>query len=405
MTDPVHVAVIYTDAGGGHRASAFALKACLEGSGRYRVSLINPYTSLIPHLDLFSRFGSRTGENIYNEVILRQGRTGLTCWLFYAALRLNYVFCERPAIRILARHFEDIRPDVVLSVMPLGNRVMLEALKRYRATITEGLLPEGAVMITDWAELARGVWFPNRADYHAICGTQDALRNAEKLPKLAGKVHAMGGLLIRPEFTDPAERASKQALNLDPARPVVTVLYGAQGSMRMIELAKAMRDVPHTAQVAFLCGRNEALAGELRTMDLPYPVQVLGFTDKVAQYLSASDLFIGKPGPGSTSEAMALGLSMLLDKSLALPQEAAVLRHVVKTGAGQAFSTTADFSEHFKAAISAIEAGQARQPLATNTSPADIPEIMDRIGASRVPAAGSLQPTGELPRTRHVSRA
>jgi 1,2-diacylglycerol 3-beta-galactosyltransferase len=405
MTDPVHVAVIYTDAGGGHRASAFALKACLEGSGRYRVSLINPYTSLIPHLDLFSRFGSRTGENIYNEVILRQGRTGLTCWLFYAALRLNYVFCEPPAIKILARHFEEIRPDVVLSVMPLGNRVMLEALKRYRATIDEGLLPEGAVMITDWAELAKGVWFPNRADYHAICGTQDAVRNAEKLPKLAGKVHAMGGLLIRPEFTDPAQHASKQALNLDPARPVVTVLYGAQGSMRMIELAQAMRDVPHSAQVVFLCGRNEALADELRSMDLPYPVQVLGFTDKVARYLSASDLFIGKPGPGSTSEAMALGLSMLLDKSLALPQEAAVLRHVIKTDAGQAFSTSADFSEHFRKAISAIETGQSRQPIAANTSPADILQIMDRIAASRVPVADTLRPSDDVPHTRHVSRA
>lgn len=405
MTDPVHVAVIYTDAGGGHRASAFALKACLEGSGRYRVSLINPYTSLIPHLDLFSRFGSRTGENIYNEVILRQGRTGLTCWLFYAALRLNYVFCELPAIRILAQHFEDIRPDVVLSVMPLGNRVMLEALKHYRATVTEGLLPEGAVMITDWAELAKGVWFPNRADYHAICGTQDALRNAEKLPKLAGRIHAMGGLLIRPEFTDPAQRASRESLNLDPARPVVTVLYGAQGSMRMIELASALRDIPHNAQVVFLCGRNEVLANDLRAMDLPFPVRILGFTDKVAQYLSVSDLFIGKPGPGSTSEAMALGLSMLLDKSLALPQEAAVLRHVTKSGSGQAFSTAADFREHFKAAMSAIESGQARQPVAANTSPADILEIMDRIGTSRAPAAGSLRPTGEMPRTRQVSRA
>ncbi|GAB2208173.1 hypothetical protein ROS1_49900 [Roseibium sp. ROS1] len=405
MTEPVHVAVIYTDAGGGHRASAFALKACLEGSGRYRVSLINPYTSLIPHLDLFSRFGSRTGENIYNEVILRQGRTGLTCWLFYAALRLNYVFCEPPAISILSRHFEDIRPDIVLSVMPLGNRVMLEALKRYRAGITEGPLPEGAVMITDWAELAKGVWFLNRADYHAICGTQDALRNAEKLPKLSGKIHAMGGLLIRPEFTDPAQRSSREALNLDPSRPVVTVLYGAQGSMRMIELATAMRDIPHNAQVVFLCGRNEALADQLRAMDLPFPVQVLGFTDRVAQYLSASDLFIGKPGPGSTSEAMALGVSMLLDKSLALPQEAAVLRHVTKTGAGLAFSTSSDFSESFKAAMSAIERGQARQPVAANTSPADILEIMDRIAASRVPSAGSLQPAGELPHARHVSRA
>lgn len=383
MSEPVHVAVLYTDAGGGHRASAQALKACLEASGRYRVTLLNPYKTLIPHLDLFARFGTRSGEAIYNEIILRQGRTGLTCWLFYAGLKLNYLVFERPAIGILARHFEEIRPDIAVSVMPLANRVMLEALKRYRDTLHKGPLPEGAVMITDWAELAKGVWFPDRSDYHAICGTADALESASRLPRVAGRVHEMGGLLIRPEFTRSEEAATREQLGLDPARPVVSVLYGAQGSQRMIDLASAMADVTRDAQVIFLCGRNEALAADLEAMQLPFAAKVLGFTEKVAQYLSVSDIFIGKPGPGSVSEAMALGLSLLLDRSLALPQEAAVLKYVTREGVGEAFSTMDEFRRHLGKALGAVEAGKGQGTTKPNTSSADILAIMDRISSGR----------------------
>lgn len=396
MTGRLHVAVIYTDAGGGHRASAHALKACLEATGRYRVSLINPYKTLIPHLDIFARFGRRSGEDVYNEVILRRGRTRLACWMFYAGLKLNYVAFEAPATRILARYFDRIEPDIALSVMPLSNRVLLNALARHRAGRTSGRLPEGAVLITDWSELARGVWFPNRGDYHAICGTEEAAAAARRQRRLAPRVHRMGGLLVRPEFAAAAAvPAARAALGLDPARPVVTLLYGAQGSDRMTDLAQQMAHLPEPAQAVFLCGRNEAVAERIRSLDLPYPAQVLGFTDRVPHYLSVSDLFIGKPGPGSVSEAMALGVPVLLDQSLALPQEAAVLRHVTQTGRGRAFSSL----DEFRTLCAAALGGAAPPPRAPNTSNTDIVDIVDRIAAGRKPAtvrAGRIAPLPEM---------
>lgn len=381
MTGKVHVAVIYTDAGGGHRTSALALRQCLEAAGRYRVTLINPYKALIPHLDLFARLGRRSGEDVYNELILRDGRTGIACWAFYGALRLNYLGFERPSIRILADHFRDIRPDIAISVMPLGNRVMLEALARYGATLGPGLAPAGAVMITDWTELAPGVWFPNRDDYHAICGTEDAAVCARRVARLGPRIQRLGGLLIRPEFAAAAQRpAAKADIGLDPDRPLVTLLYGAQGSRRMVELAYEMAEAPRDAQVVFLCGRNTAIADSLRSVAWPFPATVLGFTDRVAEYLSASDLFIGKPGPGSTSEAMALGVPMLLDRSFALPQEAAVLRYVRENGRGSGFATLAEFRAAFASALSRPRRAAGFVP---NTSACDIVAVTDRIAVSR----------------------
>ncbi|MDF2234819.1 glycosyltransferase [Albimonas sp. CAU 1670] len=387
MTGRVHVAVIYTDAGGGHRASAHALKACLEATGRYRVTLVNPYKALIPHLDVFARLGRRSGEEIYNESILRRGRGGLACWLFYAGLKLNYVAFEAPATRILARYFEEEAPDVALSVMPLSNRVMLNALARYRASGPQARAAEGVVLITDWAELAPGLWFPDRDDYHAICGTPEAAAHARRRRRLAPRVREMGGLLVRPEVAEAARRpARREALGLAPARPVVTVLYGAHGSDRMVDLAQEMRRVPHEAQVVFLCGWNEAVAERLRALDAPFPRQVIGFTDRVPDYLSVSDLFIGKPGPGSVSEALALGAPLLLDRSLALPQEGAVLRHVLRNDLGAAFGSLDEFRRRYANALSGWSGARPRRR-APNTSNADVVAILDEISAGCRPAS------------------
>lgn len=396
MTGRVHVAVIYTDAGGGHRASAQALKACLEATGRYRVTLVNPYKALIPHLDVFARVSGRSGEDTYNEAILRRGRTRLACWLFYAGLKLNYLAFEAPATKILARWFEEVEPDIALSVMPLSNRVMLDALARLRAA--RGRPARGAVMITDWSELAPGLWFPDRDDYHAICGTPESAADARRRRRLAPRVREMGGLLVRPEFAQAAARpARRESLGLAADRPVVTVLYGAHGSERMVELAREMARLPHRAQVVFLCGWNAEVAGRLRALDAPFDKHVLGYTDRVPDYLSVSDLFIGKPGPGCVSEALAVGAPMLLDRSRALPQEGAVLRHVEGRGLGEGFGSLDAFRRLYDAAISAWRGPRPPARGARNTSNADVVAIVDEIAAGCGPNAGS-EPAFDGPR-------
>lgn len=43
MSNQRHIVVIYTDAGGGHRATAEALQERLHADGRFRVTLVNAY--------------------------------------------------------------------------------------------------------------------------------------------------------------------------------------------------------------------------------------------------------------------------------------------------------------------------------------------------------------------------
>jgi 1,2-diacylglycerol 3-beta-galactosyltransferase len=52
------------------------------------------------------------------------------------------------------------------------------------------------------------------------------------------------------------------------------------------------------------------------------PMFVEGFTREVPYYMHLSDFFIGKPGPGSISEAMAMKLPVIVERNAwNLPQE------------------------------------------------------------------------------------
>ena len=65
-------------------------------------------------------------------------------------------------------------------------------------------------------------------------------------------------------------------------------------------IAKRLDDT----QLILVCGHNFALADQLRETSARAPRAVIGFTSKIRYFMHLSDFFIGKPGPGSISEAI-----------------------------------------------------------------------------------------------------
>jgi hypothetical protein len=57
-------------------------------------------------------------------------------------------------------------------------------------------------------------------------------------------------------------------------------------------------------------------------METRNPMLVEGFTSEIPYYMALSDFFIGKPGPGSISEALAMKLPVIVERnSWTMPQE------------------------------------------------------------------------------------
>ncbi len=101
--------------------------------------------------------------------------------------------------------------------------------------------------------------------------------------------------------------------------PTGLVLFGGEGSSVMLEIAKR---VTARAQFIFICGQEQKLAERLRRLPTKFPKYVEGFTSEIPYYMHLSDFFIGKPGPGSISEALAMHLPVIVERNAwTLPQE------------------------------------------------------------------------------------
>ena len=123
----------------------------------------------------------------------------------------------------------------------------------------------------------------------------------------------------KPEIDRAAERVK---LGLRPDLPTGIVMFGGQGSASMIEIAKRLEQSSSQLQLIFLCGHNLELAAKLRSLGLSKPAVIEGFTTQVDYFMALADFFIGKPGPGSISEALQFGLPVIVEHNArTMPQE------------------------------------------------------------------------------------
>lgn len=305
--------LVYFDAGGGHRAAARALQQAIAVQGRpWQVRLVQ----LADVLDPGRRWRTRTGidpEAFYNAR-LAHGRTlgfaqGLR--VLQALIRLAH----RPMRQALEQHWLRSEPDLVVSLVPNFNRVLCESLAR-----TLPGVPYVTVM-TDMADLPPRFWIERGQRQHLVCGTTEALAQARRAGHADSHLWLTSGMVIDPSFYRPlaVDRARElAALGLDPARPTGLVLFGAQGSMQMLSIARRL----DAHQLLLMCGRHTRLADMLRALPRSAPHAVVGFTPEVARHMALADYFIGKPGPASLAEALHMGLpAITFLNAWTMPQE------------------------------------------------------------------------------------
>lgn len=307
------VDLVYFNAGGGHRASALALQQVIEAQRRpWQVRLVN----LLEILDPQDRFRKVTGfapEAIYNVRLKRGWTLGLVqeLKLLQAMIRLGH-----PAlVKALQQHWLRTEPDLVVSLVPNFNRALYESLLSALPGVPY------VTVLTDLADHPPNFWIERDQQQHFVCGTPKAVAQAHAAGHAPRRVHATSGMILRPDFyreVDVDRAAHRQALGLDPARPTGIVMFGGHGAHTMLSIARQLAGT----QLILVCGHNEALARSLRKLPIAAPRLVLGFTPDIAHYMRLADFFIGKPGPGSVSEAVRCGLPVIVARNAwTMPQE------------------------------------------------------------------------------------
>ena len=381
--------LVYFNAGGGHRSAAVALETVIREQARpWRVRLVNLMEVLDPQ-DVFRKTTGMNPEDYYNKRLARGWTAGLTqeLKLLQALIRLSH----KSLTSQLRRHWRKTKPDMVVSLVPNFNRAMYQAL----ATALPGV--PYVTILTDFADFPPHFWIEPHQAQHFICGTPRAVAQARAMGYAEAQVHATSGMIIRPDFYRELRldrRAERQRWGLDPDRPTGIVMFGGHGSKRMLSIAKKLIDT----QLILICGHNAALAAQLRALPAFAPRLVVGFTAEICYYMQLADFFIGKPGPGSISEAVQQSLPVIVVRNAwTMPQERYNTDWVRENDAGIVLESFRSIRRGVDEVAGRLEDFRTKVARIHNRAIFEIPDILERIqNGSRAPQPAVQPPIRAL---------
>lgn len=308
--------IVFFDAGGGHRNAAEALKSTLETQAEpWDVRLLN-LQELLDSIDVIRRATGIRIQDGYN-LILRKGWTRPTRQLLVLLRGLVRLYHER-VVSVLEKYWRQNPAELVLSVIPLFNRALAESI--CHATPCTAF----ATLLTDLADCPPHFWIEPESEF-LICGTERAEQQALVAGHARHRVFRTSGMILKARFYEIRSldvSAERQRMGLDPALPTGIVMFGGHGAPVMREIAKRLDGGAQRVQLIMICGHNQKLRAELQAMHTKVPMLAEGFTSMVANYMSVADFFIGKPGPGSISEALQFHLPVIVERNQrTMPQE------------------------------------------------------------------------------------
>jgi UDP-N-acetylglucosamine:LPS N-acetylglucosamine transferase len=154
-------------------------------------------------------------------------------------------------------------------------------------------------------------WADPDADY-TITPTEETRLRLIQMGVPADRLEVIGYPVGQAFLQAPGKHVARRQLDL-PDQPTLLVSLGGEGiGQSPVPLLSRLTECRDWT-VIVICGRNDALKNTLaRRFVSNNNLRILGFVDIMAQYLAASDVVLGKAGPASVFEALAVGRPVLV---------------------------------------------------------------------------------------------
>ena len=369
--------IVFHDAGGGHRSAATALQEVLstQSVDPWQVTLLN-LQQILDSLDVLHSLTGLRIQDAYN-LILRKGWTRFTPQLLVVLQTTIRLYHSR-IVQALCAYWRENPAGLVLSVIPHFNRELVESLRAVSADTPF------VTLLTDLADYPPRFWMEKESQF-IIAGTERARQQAITMGHTPERIFEASGMILKPKFYREMKMdrvAERRRLGLDPDCPTGIVLFGGYGSRVMLDIAKKLDAGKAQVQLILICGHNRKLAARLKHLKTRNPMFVEGFTSNVEFYMALSDFFIGKPGPGSISEALQFHLPVIVEcNSRTLPQERYNAEWVTENGYGivvRSFKQIAPTVDRLLENVTFTE-HRCNVSAYSNRALFEVPEILDRI--------------------------
>lgn len=271
---------------------------------------------LLDEMDVFRKITGLRLQDVYN-LLLRKGWTLGSPALMKGMHGVIRVLHNKQ-VQLLSAYWNKDQPDMVVSLIPNFNRAIYHAMQCVMPKVPL------VTILTDMADYPPHFWIEKQPQY-LICGTDRAYQQAMELGHSPDRVFRTSGMILNPRFYQPVmvdREKDRAAMGLDPAKPTALMMFGGEGSTMMLEIARLIDASGLDVQIIAVCGKSQKLEAAMRAMPRRIGMHVVGFTREVPKLMRLADFFIGKPGPGSISEAVTMGLPVIIERNhWTLPQE------------------------------------------------------------------------------------
>lgn len=313
------ILIMMSNTGGGHRASAEAIKSAFQEKygDDYEVIVEDIWTNHTP--SPFNRMPESYSFLVRHSFLWWLSYTTMNPrWVHVPYLRLIHMFVSKA----MSRAFNTIKPDLVVSVHPLMQHIPIRIIKsRVRSGASKPI--NFATVVTDFTT-CHNTWFHPEAT-RCFVPTEYCKDLARRNGLKEGQL-VLHGLPIRPAFSKPLppKKKMKKKLGMDPHVPAVLLVGGGEGMGKLEDTVDQIASkLGKLCQVVVICGRNKKLLEKLKAKKYPGGTQIVatGFIDNIHEYMHASDAIVTKAGPGTIAEALIAGLPILLNGNVPCQEE------------------------------------------------------------------------------------
>ena len=236
---------------------------------------------------------------------------------------------------VAAADLAERRPDLVVSNHGLITTGLALAKRDY------GLRVPVLTFATETHNIS-AYWADPEAD-HMLVPNRGVLADLNRMGVPADKIDVVG-YPVQQAFLQAPDKAEARARLGLLNRFTLLVSLGGEGiggdPLQTVRVLAAAR--PH-AQILVMCGRNETLRRKVAALQAPN-LRAYGFSRDMAVFLAASDVVVGKAGPASVYETLAVGRPLLITSYAGL-NEQGVTRFVAEQGLGHYVPSTAALLE------------------------------------------------------------